>query len=165
MEPMRYLRGETNVRGDSRMEPFNELTIGQMIGLPDGTEILIVSIEMLGMEVNQRIVVIDDTYREYLLSPDGHANCDHGTSPAELEQLNFPGSIFVVLYPENWEPSVGEMLDAKFVRQGTREGREGAPMYSEVGLKTRYSDEEWHDGAYGAYVAAYKRAAEARKGR
>ena len=165
MDSMHYKRGEQIVRGDSRMEPYPELTVGQILNLPIGAELLVIDIAPFGMGIHQQVIPITEKFKESLRSPERHEDCDHTMDSEELEASLFPGSIFVLLMPENWEPNIEDMLNEKFTKRGIREGREGAPMYSEAGLKTRYSEDEWHDGAYKAYVDAYKRAAQARKGR
>lgn len=166
MDRMNYTRGaEDIIRGDTRMEPYPELTVGQILNLPLGTEMLVIDIAPFGTGVHQQIIPITEKFKDDLRSAERHENCDHSMDTEALEASLFPGSIFVLLMPENWEPSIEEMLNEKFTKRGIREGREGAPMYSEAGLKTRYSTDEWHDGAYEAYVTAYKRGSESRKGR
>lgn len=166
MEPMHYRRNGqvTDIEGTLRMSTYNELTVGQFAGLPNGTEVLVIDIHPLGMGLKFNHHVVDDEVKERLLDPANHDTCDHGMSRQEIEESGAPGSVFIVLLPENLEPDMNEIMFGPMVKLGVRHGREGSPQFSESMLRDKYK-EQWNDGAYAAYVTAYKRGVESRKGR
>lgn len=160
----KYEKGPVKITGENRMDPHNELTVGQITGLPNGTELLVIEVKPFGMGLDINIAVISDEFKRDVADPANHTDCDHGTSPEEIAQLSFPGSVFVTLLPEGYEPNINDIISEKFIRRGLRDGSEGSPMASEGALHAKYPD-EWHDSAYEAYVTAYKSGSTSRKGR
>jgi len=165
MESMHYTRDTFETSGEYFMEPMPDLTVGQIMGLPPKTELLVIDIAPFGMGIRVHTHVIDEKFKEGLLDAAEHADCDHGMSRDEIEASRFPGSVFIVLPPADYEPSIEEIVSARFIKKGEADGRDGMPMLSESLLKTRTPADEWHDDAYRTYVSAYKRGTERRKGR
>ena len=162
---MHYQRGEVRKDdGTMRMDTMPEISIGQLLSLPLGAELLVIDIGMFGMGLNVKGYEVTEEWKASLLDPAFHQECSHSMERHEVEKSLFPGSVFVLLMPENYEPDPSELLNEKFVKLGVRDGREGMPQRSASALRTKYPD-EWHEDAYGAYVTAYKRGSESRKGR
>lgn len=160
---MRYLRGDIHRdEGTLRMDTHPQLTNGQVLSLPDGTEMIVINIAMMGMGLSLAGYTIDAAFREGLFNPEMHEGCDHGMSRAEIEESLFPGSVFITLLPEGYAPDPSEFLNEKFVRKGYKDGLEGGPQFSAEGLRARFPD-EWTDESYAAYLTAYKRGVESRK--
>lgn len=165
MDMMHYIRGEIRKdEGTARMDTMPDITIGQLLSLPNGTEVLAVTIGPFGVGLHLQGFLIDDKFREGVMDPAQHVDCNHSMERADVEASNFPGSLFVVLMPEGYEPDPSELINEKFIRRGVRDGNDGMPPSLPDALRIRYPD-EWHDGAYAAYMAAYKSATERKKGR
>lgn len=161
---LRFTSTELVDNEETRLVQYSELTTGQLLAMPNGTEIGVIDIAPFGFAATTGILQLDQDFKDGLIDPARHENCDHGKSHQELLDLPMPGSFFFVVMPENYVPDVAYLMNEKFIRRGERDGREGAPMASASSLKAKHPD-EWHDEAYAVYVAAYKRGSESRKGR
>lgn len=160
----RFTSGPVTNEKDTRLSQYTELTTGQLLAMPNGTEIAIIDLAPFGIAAQTSILLLDQEFKDGLMDPSHHDNCEHGKTHQDLLDLPVPGSFFVVLLPEDYVPDVAELLNEKFVRRGYRDGVEGAPMASATSLQTKHPD-EWHDDAYNVYLAAYKRGSSSRKGR
>lgn len=160
---MHYIRGDIiRDTGEMRMDTHSQLTVGQIRSLPTGTEIIAVHIAPMGVGLMFKGYVVNDEFRDGIITAEFHKECDHGMTLAEMEASLFPGSVFVVLMPEDYAPDPSEIINEKFIRKGYRDGLEGMPMASSSALQNKFGD-EWHGEAYAAYTTAYKRGAENRK--
>lgn len=160
---MHYTRGEVVVdEGELRIDTHPSLSIGQLLALPIGTEVLAIHIGPMGVGLMFKGYIITQKFKDTIVTQEWHSDCDHGMTLQEIEGSLFPGSVFVVLMPENYVPDVADLINEKFVRKGFRDGMEGAPMASASSLQTKFGD-DWHDDAYSAYTTSYKRGAENRK--
>lgn len=151
---MKYERGNETVPALARIEILPGMNLGQLLALPVGTEICIIKVGMMGMDLGFMRGLVDEEWREKL---EELRLTENLTDDEEL-----PGSVFMYLLPENYEPDIEELMNEHFVKLGLRHGREGAPMTSVTQLRERNED-KWHDEAYSAYTKAYKRGAEMRR--
>jgi hypothetical protein len=161
---MHFKKGQVlkDVGADVRMDTHAELSISQLLTLPVGSELIAVGIAPFGIGLRVSQFLIDDRFKEEIVTPAFHEACGHGLSRAEMEESLFPGSFFVTLTPENYAPDMSELLNERFVRKGYKDGVEGMPMMSSSALQNKFK-EDWHDTAYAAYTASYKRGTENRK--
>lgn len=151
---MRYIQGAINQLGESRMEVMNSLTIGQFCGLPKGSEVVMLDIGSMGMNLSVSVMVVSEDSINGLL--------EAARRDGVAEDHLMPGSVFVYLPPEVLDLDMDSLLNEKFRKAGHRHGTEGAPLFSEGGLRDRFK-EDWHDEAYASYTSAYKKAAESRR--
>lgn len=165
MDHMSYEIGTHPEHNPTRMETIPSLTCGQILALPNGTELIAITVKMLGVGVDFRTTIINQEFKEKVMDAANHDTCEHGTTQADLEEVQFPGSIFILLAPEGYEPDINEIIHAKVTVLGKRHGKEGAPMFSEDGLRAHLNEDEWNDGSYKAYVSAYNVGSSSRKGR
>ena len=160
---MHYTSGEVMRDNDSlRIQTYPQLTVGQLLTLPLGTELLAIHVGPMGLGLMFKGYIIDEEFKNGVITAEFHENCDHGMTLPEIEASLFPGSVFIVLTPEDYVPDMSELLNEKFVRKGYRDGLEGMPPLSTAMLQAKFPD-EWHDEAYVAYTTAYKRGTENRK--
>ncbi len=154
---MKYEKGGVEVGANpTRMETLPDLTVAQFMSLPVGGELLIIDIKTFGFGLTFKAMIVTEESRE----KDAASLRQQGVP----DDAPIPGSIFIYLQPENYDPTVEQILGEQFIRRGYRDGREGAPQASMSSLKERHPN-DWSDEAYTMYLAAYKRGSESRKGR
>lgn len=153
---MKYTRdpGSQEAPALSRIEFLPEMNLGQLRSLPLGTEICIITVGFMGTGLVFKRGIITE---EWIAGLEEAALSDGAGDDTEI-----PGSVFMYLLPEGYEPSMEDLLNEHFIRLGLRHGKEGAPMTSVSQLRERNED-KWHDDAYAAYTTAYKRGAEMRR--
>lgn len=149
-----YTLGHLEINRETRMTTISSPPVEEFLALPDGTEITVIRVGMLGIELQAINVDMSDTLRTAIRE---------WAQETGAERMDF--AIAVVLLPDDMEmPSdLGEILDAEAMKLGIRHGTEGSPAFSEGMLKSRLGD-RFTDTTHTTYVKAYKTAASRRKG-
>lgn len=134
---------ETN-NNETRMNAASDMDIEMFCALPDGTELVMIKIAPLGIGMSMTGITMNQGVRE--------AVTEYGNESGETT-IGFAAVLYVL--PDDYLPDPDEMVNVEFSKLGMRHGREGSPMFSESLLRAKHED-TWHDGAYAAYVNAYK---------
>lgn len=141
---MKYDLMKMEIRVETRMIPSSDMDIDMFCALPDGTELILIDVAPFGMSLSMTGITMSDLVRESIVK--------WGNDTGETMMGH---SSIIYLLPEDYAPDPDQIVNAEFSKLGMRHGREGSPMFSESLLRTKHED-TWHDGAYAAYVAAYK---------
>lgn len=140
--------------GEMAMSVAASPTVDMYCALPNGTECFCIEIAPFGVGMRAVGLFMDDAARQKALD-----------WSREEGETHMPFALIVYILPDASEmpDDLGGITNRECIVLGMRHGTEGAPMFSESLLKSRFT-ENWDDTTYSAYVEAYKRGAQRRKG-